>query len=81
MINNDADDDDPTELCQEEESGSTFDIPWALQWKHTTVAVQMTLAPTGTPSNALLTISLLTSCYIFTLHLYTVHVKKLCCIC
>ena len=47
-----------------------------LQWKHTTVAVQMTLAPTGTHSNALLTISLLTSCYIFTLHLYTVHVKN-----
>ena len=41
-----------------------------------TVAVQMTLAPTGTHSNALLTISLLTSCYIFTLHLYTVHVKN-----
>ena len=47
-----------------------------LQWKHTTVAVQMTLAPTATHSNALLTISLLTSCYIFTLHLYTVHVKN-----
>ena len=38
----------------------------ALQWKHTRVAVQMTLAPTGTHSNALLTISLLTSCYILT---------------
>ena len=47
-----------------------------LQWKHTTVAVQITLAPTATHSNALLTISLLTSCYIFTLHLYTVHIKN-----
>ena len=47
-----------------------------LQWKHTTVAVQMTLAPTGTHSNALLTISLLTSCYILTVHLHTVHIKK-----
>ena len=53
----------------------------ALQWKHTTVAVQMTLALTGTHSNALLTISLLTNRYIFTVHLYTVHIKKLCCIC
>ena len=41
----------------------------ALQWKHTTVAVQMTLALTGTHSNALLTISLLTNRYIFTVHL------------
>ena len=48
----------------------------ALQWKHTTVAVQMTLAPTGTHSNALLTISLLTSCYILTVHLHTVHIKN-----
>ena len=47
-----------------------------LQWKHTTVAVQMTLAPTVTHSNALLTISLLTSCYILTVHLHTVHIKK-----
>ena len=45
----------------------------ALQWKHTTVAVQMTLAPT---TNALLTISLLTNRYIFTVHLYTVHIKN-----
>ena len=48
----------------------------ALQWKHTTVAVQMTLAPTGTHSNALLTISPLTNRYIFTVHLYTVHIKN-----
>ena len=47
-----------------------------LQWKHTTAAVQMTLAPTGTHSNALLTISLLTSCYILTVHLLTVHIKN-----
>ena len=47
----------------------------------TTVAVQMTLALTGTHSNPLLTISLLTNRYIFTVHLYTVHIKKLCCIC
>ena len=47
-----------------------------LQWKHTIVAVQMTLAPTVTHSNALLTISLLTSCYILTVHLYTVHIKN-----
>ena len=47
-----------------------------LQWKHTIVAVQMTLAPPGTHSNALLTISLLTSCYILTVHLYTVHIKS-----
>ena len=47
-----------------------------LQWKHTTVAVQMTLAPTGTHSNALLTISLLTSCHILTAHLHTVHIKN-----
>ena len=47
-----------------------------LQWKHTTVAVQMTLAPTVTHSNALLTISLLTSCYILTVHLHTVHIKN-----
>ena len=50
-----------------------------LQWKHTTdrtVAVQMTLAPIGTHSNALLTISLLTNRYIFTVHLYTVHIKN-----
>ena len=47
-----------------------------LPWKHTIVAVQMTLAPTATHSNALLTISLLTSCYIFTVHLYTVHIKN-----
>ena len=46
-----------------------------LQWKHTTVAVQMTLAPTGTHSNALLTISLLTNRYISTVHFYTVHIK------
>ena len=26
MVNNDADDDDATEQCQEEESGRTFDI-------------------------------------------------------
>ena len=45
-------------------------------WKHTTVAVQMTLTPTATHSNALLTISLLTSCYILTVHLYTVHIKN-----
>ena len=76
-----ANDDDATEQCQEEESGSAFDITRALQWKHTTVAVQMTLALTGTHSNALLTISLLTNRYIFTVHLYTVHIKKLCCIC
>ena len=48
----------------------------ALQWKHTTVAVQMTLALTGTHSNALLTISLLTNRYIFTVHLYTIHTKN-----
>ena len=47
----------------------------ALQWKHTTVAVQMTLAPTGTHSNGLLTISPLTNRYTFTVHLYTVHIK------
>ena len=47
-----------------------------LQWKHTTVAAQMTLAPTVTHSNALLTISLLNSCYILTVHLRTVHVKN-----
>ena len=46
-----------------------------LQWKHTTVAVQMTLAPTATHSNALLT-SLLTSCYNLTVHLHTVHIKN-----
>ena len=48
----------------------------ALQWKLTTVAVQMTLAHTGTHSNALHTISLLTSRYIFTVHLYTLHIKN-----
>ena len=48
----------------------------ALQWKHTTVAVQMTLALTGTHSKALLTISLLTNRYIFTVHLFTVHIKN-----
>ena len=48
----------------------------AMQWKHTTVAVQMTLAPTGTHSNALLTISLLTSCYMLTVYLHTVHIKN-----
>ena len=47
-----------------------------LLWKHSTVAVQMTLAPTATHSNAILTISLLTSCYILTVHLYTVHIKN-----
>ena len=47
-----------------------------LQWKHTIVAVQMTLAPTVTHSNAFLTISLLTSCYILTLNLHTVHIKN-----
>ena len=47
-----------------------------LQWKHTTVAVQMTLAPTATHSNALLTSSLLTSCYNLTVHLHTVHIKN-----
>ena len=51
-----------------------------LQWKHTTVAVQMTLAllhGTYRPhSNALLTISLLTNRYIFTVHLYTIHTKN-----
>ena len=47
-----------------------------LQWKHTTVAIQITLAPTGTHSNALLTISLLSSCYILTVHLRTVHIKN-----
>ena len=36
----------------------------------------MTLAPTGTHSNALLTTSLLTNRYIFTVHLYTVHIKN-----
>ena len=54
---------------------------WALQWKHTKVAVQMTLALTGTHSKALLTISLLTNRYIFIVHLYTVYIKKLCCSC
>ena len=46
-----------------------------LQWKHTTVAVQTTLAPTRTHSNPLLAISLLTNRYISTVHLYTVHIK------
>ena len=36
----------------------------------------MTLAPIGTHSNALLTISLLTNRYIFTVHLYTEHIKN-----
>ena len=77
MVNNDADDDDATEQCQEEEYQEVpLILTRALQWKHTTVAVQMTLAPTGTHSNALLTISLLTSCYILTVHLYTVHIKN-----
>ena len=67
MVNNDDDDDDATEQSQEEESGNAFD---------TTVAVQMTLAPTGTHSNALLTIGLLTSCYHLTVHLRTVHIKN-----
>ena len=49
----------------------------ALQWKHTTVAVQMTLALTGTHSNTLLSISLLTNRDIFTVHLYTVHKKTM----
>ena len=48
----------------------------ALQWKHTTVAVQMTLALTGTHSNALLTMSLLINRYIFSVHLYTVYIKN-----
>ena len=51
----------------------------ALQWKHTTdrtVAVQRTLAPTGTDSNAFPTISLLTNRYIFAVHLYTIHIKN-----
>ena len=48
----------------------------ALQWKHTTVAAQMTLAPVGTHPNGLLTISLFTNCYIFAVHLYTVHIKN-----
>ena len=48
----------------------------ALQWKHTTVSVQMTLALTGTHSNAFLTISLLTNRYIFTVHLFTVHIEN-----
>ena len=50
----------------------------ALQWKHTTVAVQMTLAHTGTHSNALLTISLLTNRHIFTVHIknYVAFVEK-----
>ena len=47
-----------------------------LQWKHTIVAVQMTLAPTGTHSNALLTMSLLINRYIFSVHLYTVYIKN-----
>ena len=78
MVNNDADDDDATEQCQEEESGSAFDIHsgTATMEAYTIVAVQMTLAPTGTHSNALLTISLLTSCYILTVHLRTVHIKN-----
>ena len=40
------------------------------------MAVQMTLALTRTHSNALLTINLLTNRYIFTVHIYTVHVKN-----
>ena len=78
MVNNDADDDDATEQCQEEEYQV---VPLILtrvllQWKHTTVAAQMTLAPTVTHSNALLPISLLTICYILTVHFRTVHIKN-----
>ena len=44
-----------------------------LQWKHTTAAVQKTLAPTGTHWNALLTMSPLSNrLYIFTGHWHTV---------
>ena len=49
----------------------------ALQWKHTTVAVQMTLALTGTHSNTLLSISLLTSRYIFPVYMYTYILKTM----
>ena len=63
-----ADDSDVTEQCQEEDSGSVL-----LQWKHTTAAVQKTLAPTGTHWNALLTMSPLRNrLYIFTGHWHTV---------
>ena len=51
-------------------------VTQALQWKHTTVAVQRTLAPTGTHSNALLTMSLLINRYIFSVHLDTVYIKN-----
>ena len=50
----------------------------ALQWKHTTVAVQMTLAPTGQEHiqmSSLLS-AYMTNRYIFTVHLYTVHIKN-----
>ena len=44
-----------------------------LQWKHTTAAVQKTLAPTGTRWNVLLTMSPLSNrLYIFTGHWHTV---------
>ena len=44
-----------------------------LQWKHTTAAVQKTLAPTGTHWNALLTINRLSiRLYIFARHWHTV---------
>ena len=67
---NGVDDSDLTEQCQEEDSGSVFNL---LQWKHTTAAVPKTLAPTGTHWNALLAMSPLSNrLYIFTGHRLTV---------
>ena len=47
-------------------------VTQALQRTHTTIEVQKTMAPTGTHSNALLTMSPLINRFIFILHLYTV---------
>ena len=67
-----ADDSDVTQQCQEEESEVSFKVTQALQWTHTTVEVQKTMAPTGTHLNALLTMSPLINRYFFNVHLYTV---------
>ena len=76
MVNNDADDDDATEQCQEEESGSAFDIYSG------TAAMEAYDSGSSDDSGPYCNTfkcapsSLLTSCYNLTVHLHTVHIKN-----
>ena len=72
MVNNDADDDDATEQCQEEESGSAFDIHSG------TAAMEAYDSGSSDDSDPYWNTFKCAPyyCYILTVHLYTVHIKN-----